>query len=289
MRSSTILNCILADFSNNNSDIFYDSIKGFNARYPFVEESHKQDFYSILFIDSCSGTLEVDHHKIYFNCPKVVIIQPNCISKINLPPQATGQMISFTETFFSLRYNNNALKDFSFFKKDNRPYISLNTRQNEHLNTFFELFAYEYNAVLKDKNKVLRSYLNILLVQLDRICNPDSLIKSHNTKSEKVKEFEKLVELHFRENKLPSFYAEKLHVTTNYLNKICKSEVRKTAGDIIRKQITIEAQRLLHYTNLTINQIAYDLGFENVSYFSTFFKKQTMVTPEQFRKKESYS
>ncbi|MBS7786198.1 AraC family transcriptional regulator [Flavobacterium sp. CYK-55] len=287
MRSSTILNCTLADFSNNNGNIFYDSLKGFTARYPFVEESHQQDFYSVLFIDSCAGILEVDHHKIHFNCPKVVIIQPNCISKINLPPQTNGQMISFTETFFSLRYNNNALNDFSFFEKDCQPYMSLSTFQNEHLQTFFELFAYEYNAVLKDKNKVLRSYLNILLVQLERVYNPSSTVKTHNTKNDKVKEFEKLVELHFRENKLPSFYAEKLHVSTNYLNKICKGEVRKTAGDIIRKQITIEAQRLLHYTNLTINQIAHDLGFENVSYFITFFKKQTLVTPEQFRKKES--
>lgn len=287
MQSSTILNCTLADFNNTGCDIFYDGLQGFNARFPFVEESHKQDFYSILFIDSCTGTIEIDHHKIYFHGPKVVILRPNCISKINLPPEASGKIISFTETFFSLRYNNNALHDFSFFEKDVRPYMSLNTFQNEHLQTFFELFEYEYNAVLKDKTKVLRSYLNILLVQLERVYNPQHNGKTHNSKYDKVKEFEKLVEQHFKENKLPSFYAEKLHVTPNYLNKICKSESGKTAGDLIRKHIIIEAQRFLHYTNLTINEIAHDLGFENVSYFVTFFKKQTLVTPEQFRKNAS--
>jgi len=83
---------------------------------------------------------------------------------------------------------------------------------------------------------------------------------------------------------MPSFYADKLNVTANYLNKICKREVGKTAGDMIRKRIIIEAQRYLHYTNLTINEIAFDLGFENASYFITFFKKQTYFTPEQFRK-----
>jgi AraC-like DNA-binding protein len=83
---------------------------------------------------------------------------------------------------------------------------------------------------------------------------------------------------------MPSFYAEKLHVTANYLNKICKTETDKTAGDIIRKRVTIEAQRLLHYTNLSVNEIANDLGFDNVSYFITFFKKQAQTTPEQFRK-----
>jgi AraC-like DNA-binding protein len=86
---------------------------------------------------------------------------------------------------------------------------------------------------------------------------------------------------------MPSFYAEKLHVTVNYLNKICKSEASKTAGDIVRKRITIEAQRLLHYTNLSVNEIAHDLGFENVSYFITFFKKQTLSRPSNSGKRQA--
>ncbi len=288
MPSSLISMCNLADFSNSDYNTFYDSLKGFNTKFPFVEESHKQNFYSILFLDSCHGEIEIDNHKIYFNCPKVVIIQPNCISKINLHPETSGKIISFTETFFSLRYNNNSLNDFSFFENGSKPYMSLDSFQKVYLQRFFELFDYEYSVILKDKTKVLRSYLNILLVHLERIYNPQVSIKTHNSKNEKVKEFEKLVEQHFRENKMPSFYAEKLHVTPNYLNKICKSEAGKTAGDIVRKRITIEAQRLLHYTNLSINEIAHDLGFENVSYFITFFKRQTYVTPEQFRKNASH-
>lgn len=284
MQSSRVLICDLVDFSKSNCDIFYDSLKDFNSKYPFVEESHKQNFYSILFLDSCNGEIEIDNHKIYFNCPKVVIIQPNCISKINLHPDTSGKIISFTETFFSLRYNNNALSDFSFFEKGCKPYLSLNSFQKEHMQTFFELFDYEYNAALKEKTKVLRSYLNIVLVQIERIYNPQISVKTHPNKNEKIKEFEKLVEQHYKEYKMPSFYAEKLHITPNYLNKICKNEVSKTAGEIIRKKITIEAQRLLHYTNLSVNEIAHDLGFENVSYFITFFKKQTQTTPEQFRK-----
>ncbi len=284
MQSSLISMCSLADFNTSSYDIFYDTLEGFNAKFPFVEESHKQDFYSILFLDSSHGEIEIDNHKIYFNCPKVVIIQPNCISKINLHPEASGRIISFTETFFSLRYNNNSLHDFSFFENDAKPFMTLSSFQKEHLKTFFELFHYEYSALLKDKTKVLRSYLNILLVQLERIYNPQFSPKIHNSKNEKVREFEKLVEHHFKEHKMPSFYADKLHVTPNYLNKICNSEAGKTAGDVIRKRITIEAQRLLHYTTLSINEIAHDLGFENVSYFITFFKKQVKVTPEQFRK-----
>ena len=118
MQSSLISTCKLVDFDNCNSDIFYDSLYDFNSKYPFIEESHKQDFYSILLLNSCHGEIEIDNHKIYFNSPKVVIIKPNCIFKINLHPEASGKIISFTETFFSLRYNNNALNDFSFFENE---------------------------------------------------------------------------------------------------------------------------------------------------------------------------
>lgn len=288
MQSSTISICSLERFSNSNSDVFYDLLDNFNVKFPFVDDVNKQNFYSILFVDTCQGTIEIDNHKIYFNCPKVVVISPNCVYKINLSPDVSGNFISFNETFFSLRYNNNSLNDFTYFKSDSKPYISLNLLQKKHLQTFFELFQAEYNTILKDKNKVLRSYLNILLVQLERLYAPQTTnSKTHSLKNEKVKEFEKLVEQYFRENKMPSFYAEKLHVTPNYLNKICKSETNKTAGDIVRKRITIEAKRLLHYTNFSINEIAHDLGFENVSYFTTFFKKQALLSPEQFRKKAS--
>jgi len=108
---------------------------------------------------------------------------------------------------------------------------------------------------------------------------------SKNLKKEKLHKFEGLIDKHFRDEKLPSFYADLLSISTNYLNKICREENGQTAGEIIRRRITIEGQRLLHYTNCSVNEIAGQLGFENVSYFVTFFRKQTNLTPEQFRKK----
>lgn len=147
-----------------------------------------------------------------------------------------------------------------------------------------KLLAEEYKLHKRETKKVLRSYLNIILFELERCYNPVGLVKPRNIKQEKVQEFERLIDKHFEVKKLPSSYAELLHVSANYLNKICKEETGQTAGELIRKRITIEAQRLLHYTNYSINEIADKLGFENPSYFITFFKKQTGSTPEQFRK-----
>jgi AraC-like DNA-binding protein len=74
-----------------------------------------------------------------------------------------------------------------------------------------------------------------------------------------------------------------LHISTNYLNRLCREYRGVTGGEIIRERVIIEAQRLLQYTTLSVAETAYKLGFESPSYFITFFKKNTGTTPEGFR------
>lgn len=148
------------------------------------------------------------------------------------------------------------------------------------------LLKEEYILQKTEAKKVIRSYLNILLFELERIYKPVGTINYKTPRQHKVQSFEKLIGLHFISKKLPSDYAELLNISPNYLNKLCKETTGMTAGDLIRKRITIEAQRLILYTHNSINEIADKLGFENTSYFITFFKKQTGNSPEQFRKLE---
>lgn len=82
----------------------------------------------------------------------------------------------------------------------------------------------------------------------------------------------------------PKFYAAHLSVTPNYLNTLCKKLAGKTLGEIIRSRIVLEAKRLLVNSEYTISQIAYELYFEDNSYFSKFFKANTGLTPAEFRK-----
>ena len=75
-----------------------------------------------------------------------------------------------------------------------------------------------------------------------------------------------------------------LAVTPNYLNSVCKSISGKTAGEIIRNRIVLEAKRLLVNSQFTISQIAFELNFEDNSYFTKFFKSNAGISPLDFRK-----
>jgi AraC-like DNA-binding protein len=144
----------------------------------------------------------------------------------------------------------------------------------------------EFSNNKQDWITVIRSYLNILLFEFDRSCNNgfSPVFRIKNIRQDKVFEFENLIEKHFLTIKLPCEYARKLHLTANYLNKICKEERGQTAGALIRKRLIIEAQRLLQYTNLSINEIADKLGFDNSSYFITVFKRETSFPPDKYRR-----
>jgi AraC family transcriptional regulator, transcriptional activator of pobA len=99
-----------------------------------------------------------------------------------------------------------------------------------------------------------------------------------------LRNFEKLVEQHYKEKKLPREYAEMLFVTPNHLNTMCTTTAGKSAGELIRERVLLEAKRLLVNSQLSIAEIGYQLSFEDNAYFSRFFKKYTATTPESFRK-----
>ncbi len=98
-----------------------------------------------------------------------------------------------------------------------------------------------------------------------------------------MRQFEKLIEQHYREKHLPKAYAEMMFLTPNHLNALTNNVIGKSAGEIIRDRILLEAKRLLANSDLMINQIAEVLNFEDNAYFTRFFKKYLGITPEGFR------
>lgn len=96
--------------------------------------------------------------------------------------------------------------------------------------------------------------------------------------------FVKLVEQEFALQHDVEYYADKLCITPNYLNRIVRQYFGMTTKQYLTGKIRSEAERLLTYTSLTINEIAERLNFETASYFVRFFRKATGKTPNQFRK-----
>ncbi|WP_313265704.1 helix-turn-helix domain-containing protein [Sphingobacterium sp.] len=89
--------------------------------------------------------------------------------------------------------------------------------------------------------------------------------------------------------KNPNDFAERLNIHVNHLNRSIKEITGKTTKDLITERIASEAKELLHYTDWSISDIAYSLGFEYPTYFNNFFKRVTGNTPNNWRKISIYS
>lgn len=284
MKTEEIAVLSTAVFEGANEYFWMNDLQHLLEKYPFLELPNRRKFYVLLFIERAQGVVVVDGTAIRLDHPKIICIKPGSICSLESNRTAIGKMICFTEDFFSIRYNNNMLSSFSFLDKDYGSYIRLSDVKAGDWKELLKFMQDEFGEYRKGTESILRSFLNILLCRLDREFNIGFQPLKKNTQEEKVKQFKGLLEEHFVTQKTPSFYAGLLNVTTNYLNKLCQKYEGFSSGELVRRRVTLEAQRLLHYTVLPVADIARKLEFESVSYFITFFKKNTGVTPENFRK-----
>jgi AraC family transcriptional activator of pobA len=96
-------------------------------------------------------------------------------------------------------------------------------------------------------------------------------------------QFRKLLSQHFKTVKSPSEYAGMLSISPSYLNEVVKETSGQPVSHWIQNEVMMEAKRLLYYTDLTVKEIAFGLGYEDHTYFSRLFRKVSGKSAGQFR------
>ncbi len=131
--------------------------------------------------------------------------------------------------------------------------------------------------------EIIRSELHILITKLYRIKSKNGQSLNSKKYLNEFVSFQNLVESDvFKCNKV-SYYTEKLGISTKMLNVITNAIVNKSAKRFIDEICTKQIKRLLINTDLSIKEIAFEAGFREISNFHNYFKRQTKLTPKQFR------
>lgn len=126
--------------------------------------------------------------------------------------------------------------------------------------------------------------LRLLLALGRRLPNANEALTSHGARAlEHVQRFRGLVELRFREQPALSSCAAELGITPTQLNRVCQQVLGHAALGVLHARLVLEAQRELAYTNLSVKQIAFDLGFTDAGYFTRFFQRRTGSAPTVWR------
>lgn len=187
--------------------------------------------------------------------------------------------LSFAPSIYSL------LKNFPYFNMNRPPVYFLDKDQNDFFINQMEKIYDCFHNLDKDNLEIIRSHLTILLFEAKRMFLNGVVKSVANSRVEEIAFlFESLItQTKIKKQKL-EYYAEKLSFSTIYLAECVKKATRKTAKQIITEYLILESKSLLTQSTKTIDDIAFQLGYNDTSNFTTFFKKNTGNTPSQYRK-----
>ena len=260
----------------------FDAKRHFSVKYP-----HRHDFFEVLYLQKGSGYHVIDGNKYEIKPPCVFFMSPGQAHKLELSHDIEGYIFIFTSDFYLLnRSNQNSLIEFPFFytiHQDNPPLILKDESDIRFLDVLFRQSIVEIDQSGDYTFEMLRSILDLILTTCAARYPVNENLLNKGKGQILVKKFFHLIEENNQKNLSLSDYAGIIGVTANHLTQIVKVLTGKTSLQIIKAKQLLEIKRLLVHTNLSVSEIANQLNFEDQSYFSKFFKRETGLTPLQYR------
>ena len=278
--------CNLLDDTSSLQDIIVYDINAFMQSGQELIFPHKHSFYQIMYIVSGAGKHIIDFETYPVEAETLYCLAPGQVHTWLFEGPIKGYLINFNETFFSsFLLNSHYLSDFTFFSgKSAYGVYHLTSEIVSIVKPLFKSLLIEQQEIHLHKHDVMRTTLLQLCLNISRkFCEVFTTAANSNNYNI-LRSFEKLIEQQYLHLKLPKEYASRLFITPNHLNAVCKQAVEKSAGEMIRDRVVLEAKRCLVNGNESISEIAYKLNFEDNSYFTRFFKRHNGITPEEFRK-----
>ena len=249
---------------------------------------HRHDFYEILYVTEGRGTHYIDFNAYPIEPNTFYFISPGQVHYWEATVPIEGNILLFTDDFLLLDPADYMLvSELSFFHTvADSPILQLNETEHLAMMALYSTIAKEFKVFDFRAASVLRAYLHILLVQIQRLCSDkeDAHEKEQTMIAQKLtRQFKQLITTQAISGKSVRHYAEQLGISVNHLSKTVKTTTGYTPGQLIRQEVILEAKRLFQHTDLTATEVGYRLGFEDISYFGRFFKREVGTTPGQFR------
>lgn len=270
--------------------IYFSSLDHFLQLYPVVSKKHSNDFYTILLFREGNGSIEINNTPLKAGPGTVCLISPFQNHSFENLAQMKGIVLYFCQDFY--------VEEFSFVRllnifsctaqvkgNSSGQSIDLNEEEFRKVNEIIMLMQAEYAGYVPKDNSiiVLRSLLNVLLLRLSDLfdCRCDKSVKSESIF---VHELSRMVDAYFINEHNLSFYTSAFNISEKQLNEICNRNFNCGLKKILTDRLMQEARKMLLATELSAAEISYKLNFEDNSYFTKVFKKETGgLTPKKFR------
>jgi AraC-like DNA-binding protein len=252
-----------------NNEIFMDTIENGLA---------------ILWCESGINEFIIDGKHYVFRKNEIVFLTE--FHKVDVKNIERIRLLRFNRPFFCILDHDAEVgcKGILFFGASQLPIIKIPDEEIEKFDTLWKMFTIE----MKTNDNLQIDMLQMMLKRYLILCTRLYKLQMHYPKDDKesyiVREFNFLVEQHFKTKHTMAEYAKLLNKSPKTISNIFSKIGSKTPMQYLQNRKMIEARRLLHYTNKQIKEIAYEIGYDEVQAFSRFFKKQERISPSEFKK-----
>ena len=250
----------------------------------FIRTISSLDGLTIIWARNKDTTLLVDRQKI-----NLKVNQMGFLSNYqNIDIQSSGEfgVISFNKEFYCVIDHDSEVscKGILFYHSTRYPIIDIPATELDRYNLLWEMFDVEIISNDDLVLDMLRSLLKRYLIMSTRLAKKQGLKNLTLNNINLFREFNFLVETHFKKLHKVQDYALLLHKSPKTIANVFTNIRKSTPLKIIHNRIIIEAQKLVLQGDLNINEISYALGFEDIQTFSRFFKKMKNVSPSKYKK-----
>ena len=256
------------------------------AAHRDIHFPHRHSFYHLAFFTSGGGSHTIDFERFPVKAGQLYFMVPGQVHSWFFEGDIEGYVMNVSAGFFTAFLQDPAyVERFPFFSGVSAEgVVQLPKAAIPTVTALFESMLKEMAGTQAYSLDMLRLLVLEMFIQVSRGSRQGLAKQEPPHNYVLLRNFRKLVDQHYMQLRLPKEYAALLYVTPNYLNAFCRHMLGKSAGEIIRDRILLEAKRLLINADMSIAAIAYQLNFADNSYFTKFFKKYAGVTPEEFRK-----
>lgn len=272
----------LKEENTNGELLFFKEEDGF-GRLPLTRDRFEK-YFTIAWNPSESQTIMIDGAEYDF--PKNSLVTLLFNQSFSFENSASIVAWQFNREFYCIIDHDSEVSCVGFlFSSTDHMFINLSDQAQQKLQLLSDVFIEEFKTSDKIQNEMLLVLLKRLIIYTTNLAKSgyEPTKKLPDERFHTVRKFNLLVEANFRAEHSVSFYADQLCKSPKTLSNLFAIFNQKTPSQIIQERIMVEAKRLLYYTDRSIKHITFELGFEDVAYFSNFFKKNLGVSPSEFR------
>lgn len=278
----------------NNTDLLYQggpasfvihTIEEMNSESP--DDPHRHNYYTMIWITSGSGRHIIDFREYPIEPNQIFFVSPDQVHQVLWEEHPSGIVIRFTCDFlekYSIR--EDFITNLRLFRtSDETPPLPVSGKMQIRLKLFTDNMLEAFQSQAEMKYETIGAYLKLFLIECNVSCTlyPEANPQSAEVGRYLVRNFKDRVEKNFHLWHQVQNYAEALNVTPSYLNEVIRTAIGQSAKEYIQNRLVLEAKRMSLFTNRSIKEIGYTLGFADPSHFSKFYKNYTGKSLQDFK------